>query len=283
EPGQGRYTWNDYNGNGVQELDEFEVAPYPDQAEYIRVLLPNRIFIKTRKNKFSQILTLNFAQLYDDPEQENWLSHFYNQTTYLVNRKVKREGANFNLNPFSSQGEELAVNLNFRNTLYFNRGKQHYTTSYSYTSSLSKNLFSTGLQTHRLESHQLQFTHKVGSSWLFNLNGQLDHTKSQYENFTNREYTIDSYGIAPKISYLLTRNTRFNFYYKYNHQQNRIGDLEQLNRQKLGTSFHFSHGRKYAITGEFNFIYNNFDGQAFSPVAYEMLQGLQPAKNYTWQ
>src|SRR5699024_1411166 len=93
----------------------------------------------------------------------------------------------------------------------------------------------------------------------------------------------DGYGIAPKISYLLTRNTRFNFYYKYNHQQNRIGDLEQLNRQKLGTSFHFSHGRKYAITGEFNFIYNNFDGQAFSPVAYEMLQGLQPAKNYTWQ
>lgn len=283
EPGQGRYTWNDYNQNGVQELDEFEIAPYPDQAEYIRVLLPNRVFIKTRKNKFSQIITLNFAQLNDDSTQESWLSHFYNQTTYLVNRKVKHDGANFNLNPFSSQGEELAVNLNFRNTLYFNRGKQHYTSSYSYISSQSKNLFSTGLQAHQLESHQLQFTHKIGASWLFNLNGQLNHTKSQYENFNSREYTIDGYAIAPKISYLLTRNTRFNLYYKYNHQQNKIGDLEQLNRQKLGTSFHFSHGRKYAITGEFNFIYNNFDGQAFSPVAYEMLQGLQPAKNYTWQ
>jgi hypothetical protein len=57
--GQGVYTWNDYNTNGVQELQEFEVAPFIDQAKYIRVYLPNRVYIKTHQTKFSQSIILN--------------------------------------------------------------------------------------------------------------------------------------------------------------------------------------------------------------------------------
>jgi hypothetical protein len=53
--GQGVYTWNDYNTNGVQELQEFEVAPFIDQAKYIRVYLPNRVYIHTRLNSLNQL------------------------------------------------------------------------------------------------------------------------------------------------------------------------------------------------------------------------------------
>ena len=59
DQGQGVYVWIDYNNNEVQELNEFEVAQFQDQAEYIKVLLPNQVFVRIRNNKFSQILTLN--------------------------------------------------------------------------------------------------------------------------------------------------------------------------------------------------------------------------------
>ena len=62
EPGQGAYTWIDYNENGIQELNEFEVAQFADQGEYIRVLLPNQVFVKTHQNRFSQTLTINPQQ-----------------------------------------------------------------------------------------------------------------------------------------------------------------------------------------------------------------------------
>lgn len=282
-PGEGQYTWNDYNDNGLQELEEFEISPYPDQAKYVRVLLPNQVFLKTHQNKFSQVVTLNFMQLSDDASAKKFLQHFYNQTSYLVDRKIEREGDNFDLNPFNDTGsQELAVNLNFRNTIFFNRGKQNYTTSYTYISSRAKNLLSTGFQENDIESHQLKFNHKVQESWLFNFDNQTTTTVSTSENYGNRNYDILSYTTNPKVSYLLSRSTRFDVFYQYNTQTNSLGNQEELQQQKLGASFNFANAQKYALSGEFNYIFNEFTGSAFSPVAYQMLQGLQPNKNFTW-
>ncbi|MBT8269264.1 MAG: hypothetical protein KJN59_08570, partial [Bacteroidia bacterium] len=39
---------------------------------------------------------------------------------------------------------------------------------------------------------------------------------------------------------------------------------------------------KAAINGEFNYFSNKFAGNSNSPVAYQMLEGLQPGTNFTW-
>ena len=93
DAGQGVYTWNDYNGNGVQELEEFEVAQFTDQAKYIRLFLPNQIFLKTHQNKFSQSFTLNPGQWQNESGFKHLLSYFYNQTSFLIDRKIKRNVA----------------------------------------------------------------------------------------------------------------------------------------------------------------------------------------------
>ena len=59
EPGQGSFVWFDYNGNGIQELEEFETAQFQDQASYIRVLLPNQNFIRTHQNRLSQSIIID--------------------------------------------------------------------------------------------------------------------------------------------------------------------------------------------------------------------------------
>jgi len=126
EPGQGTYTWNDYNENGIQELEEFEIAQFQDQGTYIRVLLPNRVFIKTHQNRFSQILTLNPIQWSgSESKSKKFWSHFYNQTSFLIDRKIRRDTDAIQLNPFKEDDDQLALNLNLRNVLFYNRGKQH--------------------------------------------------------------------------------------------------------------------------------------------------------------
>ncbi len=282
EPGQGIYTWIDYNENGIQELEEFEVAQFTDQAEYIRVLLPNQVFVKTRDNRFSQTLILNPQAWSSSEGFKKFLSHFYNQTTYIVDRKVRRDDE-LNISPFDN-GEEnqLGLSLNVRNSLFYNRGKQRYTTSYTFVSSSTNNLISLGLQQNSLKSHQLNFTHKLKQAWLVNLKGTLGNNKSESQNFANRNFKIENYLLGPKLSYLLNRQTRFDVFYEYRNKENQLGEMETLDQHKLGLSFAYNNAEKISISGEFNYIDNQFEGSAFSPVAYQMLEGLQPGTNFTW-
>jgi len=283
EPGQGIFTWIDYNNNGVQELNEFEIAQFQDQAEYVRILLPNQVFVKIRNNKFSQILTLNPQQWVNSEGLKKALSRFYNQTSYVIDRKISRSNDIADINPFKDGGEDqFGLNLNFRNALFFNRGKQRYTTSYTYVSSSGSNLISLGLQETKLESHRLNFNHKFLEVWLLNLKGTLGNNQSISENFENRNFDLDSYQINPKISYLLNRQTRFDVFYQFLNKENILGEMEALDQQKIGMSFAYTNKQKISISGEFNYIDNAFKGSSFSPVAYTMLEGLQPGTNFTW-
>lgn len=284
EAGQGAYTWIDYNENSIQELNEFEIAQFADQGSYIRVLLPNQVFVRTHQNRLSQTVTIN-PQQWSTSENttKKFFSHFYNQTSYLIDRKIKREGNNFNLNPFKDNEEnQLALNNSVRNVLFYNRGKQRYTTSYTFLTNTSRNLLSIGFQENKLTNHQFNFNHKFTTSWLVNVKGSFGTDESLSENFTNRNYNIDEVRFQPKLSYLFNENAQFDVFYQYSTKDNKEGDLEALAQNNYGVSFTYNNAQKIALTGEFNFYQNAYEGNPNTPVAYQMLEGLQPGKNFTW-
>ena len=284
EAGQGTYTWNDYNENGIQELEEFEIAQFQDQGRFIRVLLPNRVFIKTHQNRLSQTLTFNPSQwsVSENKSKQFW-SHFYNQTSYLIDRKIKREGSRFNLNPFNtSEEDQLGLQLNFRNVLFFNRGKQRYTTSYTFLDNTTRSVLSVGFIENSLKSHQFNFNHKISENWLINKLSAFDNNESISENFASKNFNFDETRFNPKLSYLFNDNSSFDMFYQYASKNNTIGDMESLNQQKYGISFTLGNSQNSAINGEFNYFSNDYIGNPNTPVAYQILEGLQPGKNFTW-
>jgi hypothetical protein len=284
EAGQGAYTWIDYNENGIQELNEFEIAQFADQGNYIRVLLPNQVFIRTHQNRLSQTLTINPVQWSkSENKTKKFFSHFYNQTSYLIDRKVRRDGNNFNLNPFKEDEEnQLALNNSVRSVLFYNRGKQRYTTSYTFLTNTSRNLLSIGFQENKLTNHQLNFNHKFATNWLANALASFGTDESLSENFTNRNFNIEEERFQPKFSYLFSENAQFDVFYQYTSKQNTIGSLESLKQNNYGFSFTYNKAEKIALTGEFNFFQNEYEGNPNTPVGFQLLEGLQPGQNFTW-
>ncbi len=282
EPGQGFYTWIDYNTNGIQELDEFEVAQFPDQAIYVRLLLPSTDFIKTHQNKFSQSLTLNANRWKSKKGFRKFLSHFINQSFVVIDSKRERFGTSFNLNPFDLNSKVLGLNLNVKNSLFFNRGKQRYSTTYTYLDSRNNTAFATGNQESNIRSHQLEFIHKIGKYWLFDITTIVSENENASENFPTRNYFLENSTINPQLSYIYGRNARLEAFYQLKNKGNRINSLEKLTVHNVGANLIFSNKERSSLNASVNLFYNDFEGNENSAVAFQMLEGLRPGTNYTW-
>ena len=88
---------------------------------------------------------------------------------------------------------------------------------------------------------------------------------------------------GPKVSYIFSRNASWDLFYEYRSKENLITGREQLSQQRLGTSFSYASEKSFTANGEFSFYKNDFTGNALSPAAYQMLEGLLPGQNLTWR
>jgi hypothetical protein len=229
-------------------------------------------------------VTLNPLSWQNEKGFQKILSYFYNQTSYLTERRIARSGSNFDLNPFTSSDENLlGLNTNFRNSLFYNRGKQKHSVTYTFLNSRVKNLLSVGSQENKNASHQLQYLHLYAKSWLVNLAAKTIGTSLASENFAARNFEIDGFEVGPKLTYLFSKSTSWDIFYEYQEKRNILGMATSLQQNRFGSSFTYSGKKQFTMNGEVSLFQNKFEGNALAPVAFQMLEGLQVGENLTWR
>jgi hypothetical protein len=282
--GQGKYTWNDYNGDGIKDLEEFELAPFSDLAIYTRIFLPNQTYIKTNQNRFSQSFIINPVVWQNSSPFKKALSYFYMQTSFIMDRKIKNNGDHLELNPFESPSDDvLGLIKTFTNSLSFNRGKRTHSVTYTFTKNETQNLLSIGTIQNNNSFHQLQYQHLLKKSWLFDVLTKTIQTASESQTFAEKNYSIEGYLWLPKISYLFSEKVSLDLFYEYSNKENQIGSLDTLTQNRFGSSFSYIGSSKFNINGEVSLYENDFIGNEFSSAGYQMLEGLQRGQNVTWR
>src|SRR6185436_12731329 len=124
--GTGQFAWNDYNGDGVQQLNEFELAIFPDQAKFIRIFTPTNEFIKANYITFNYSLNINPRAMLISPDLKGckkFLTRVNLSTSLQTNKKSVAQGR-FEFNPFKYHVNDAALIISSTtvlNTCSFNR------------------------------------------------------------------------------------------------------------------------------------------------------------------
>lgn len=285
-PGQGTYTWIDYNSDGIKDLGEFEIAVFTDQGNYIRVFIPTNTYVRTYSNQFSTSLILSPDRIWNSEAGiKKIIGRFSNQTIYKINRKTNYEDDLNALNPFLysiADTNLVAISSSFRNTVYFNKTSSVFGLTYSYQENGSKILLSNGFDSRLHTFHDFRLRWNILKVFNVRVNGLLGRKKSSSDYTTGRDYFIEYFEIEPGVSYQPGTAFRIGITGKYTEKVNNSVLAETVVIRNIGLELRFNQAQKGSFSAQSNFIVIDYNASTNSSLAFEMLEGLKPGNNFTW-
>lgn len=283
--GQGEYTWIDFNKDGIQQLNEFEVAKFRDQAKYLRIFTPTNEFIRSNNLQFNYNLIFNPALALNGsgPTIANAvLKRIYLQSSLQVSQK-QLSGDKRTLNPFQGliQDTNLIVFDQIQSHSFsFNKFSQVWGVDLNFLQSSNRAFLSYGYETRRLRD--LSF--KIRSNWwkMFTLDlmGKLSRNILETPNFGNRNFNILSQAIEPKITFTKGTNLRLQSSFKWDQKEN--GGTENAMIRSFMLDGKYNLVSKTSISSRVTMSTIAFNGIGSTSLAYIMLDGLQPGRNLLW-
>ena len=285
--GQGEYTWIDYNNNGIPELNEFEIAIYPDQKKYIRVLTPTNDYVKANYVQFNYSLDINpraVINLHSSDGFHKLISRFNTNSTLQIAKKDVASGI-FQFNPFSRKLVDttlILLNSFLSNTVYFNRVNQKWGLDVTHRLSNNKSLLTYGFESRKLRDLTLRGRWNLNKSFMTSVINKFVLNELTTPKFANRNYKINEWSLQPTVSYIYASNLRVSLIYNYDNKENTGGMEKAINN---GLTSELKYNVLSSSTINARFTYNNIlftGGTANSTVGYVLLNGLLPGKNLLW-
>jgi hypothetical protein len=290
--GQGYYTWNDYNGDGIPQLNEFEVAVYEDQKKWIRVFTPTNQYVKANYIQFNYTVDLNPSAIINDTAKSKlvkFLGRFSTSSALQINKKDISQNGSFEFNPFSKKLVDttlISLSSFLSNTIYFNRKSIKWGIDVTHRLNTSKSLLNYGFESSKLRDLTLKGRWNLNRSIATSFTNKYVLNQLSTPSFANRNYRIKEFSAEPSVSYIYKSDFRVSLIYTYDKKQNQIDFKESAINNEIAAEVRYNVLSNSTLNGRFSFNNISFNSNggsgANSTAGYILLDGLLPGKNYLW-
>ncbi len=286
-PGEGQYIWIDRNVDGVQQLDEFELAPFPDQANFVRIATLTSDFIRTDNMLFNY-------QLFWDPGSwwrsekgmKKFLSRFSFQSNMNALRKSQQGSIQSYWYPFTLDFSDTAVingNRLNRQSIFFNRANPTFELQFHSIQQGSRLWLTSGFE--RRGQREEQYVLRINPARFWSLQSTVTQftRQNKAEAFATRDYELKGWDAKQEFSVQVQQGWRLTGKSRWQQVKNMLGEIgEQANIGELGIQNTINRSGSYSLRSEFTYIQVRFEGDANTAVAFAMLEGLQNGRNLLW-
>lgn len=277
--GQGVYKWTDYNGDGIQQLDEFELAEYSDLAQYIRIYSNATRYLPSNKNGLKLSLYLHPAIILKS-ENSFFKRWELNLALNSANSFFKNDRA-LVFNPFEKNENQILKNQSLLALVKFrNTANSGWNGSYRLIQNNHSILANFSNEGRKQNAHFVNIGFKFNEFLNLDWENSIQNTENSSENFSTRNYLLNHLETKPKITYLFSRAIQAELSTAYIHKERKDGG-EILKAYDISGTLQWQN-KSTSIRAGLSLINNDFTGNNFSIVGNQMLNGLKAGKNQVW-
>ena len=284
QQGEGSYIWNDYNLDSIQQVNEFEIAPFGDLGNFERFVVFNNEFIRTAKTEFRQLLDIRPSKfISSDSKNLKWMKMLFWRSRYHLLKKTSGSNNRFT-DSFNFSLDDIDIvtfGNNFDHTLFINQGSPVFNAEVGIRNNQNRIVLISGFEERQRSSRFAQARYNIKKKVDISLEGEQGNSKSFAENYEAKNFNVGYYEITPKVVVRMNKSLRWSLAYSYLNQTNITGPEVGVSKD-FGGELTWRRLQKSNLNARMNFVINEFSGERGSPVELEMLQGLTIGNNWVW-
>ena len=292
-PGEGTYIWLDsiYNNDGVIQFYEMEIAPFADQADYIRISAIGSSFVRSTYSSINQSLHLEPARLVKDSKSTlaRGLARISGQLSWRLQYKhlIMPEMPLPIRNPFDINlldSALISLNTGIRQMIIFNRANPRWELQWARNQTDNKLLQAAGFETRRLEENTIQIRWNLSGEWTFRPQYGFGHRGNNSEAYSARDVYIAFHRAEAQVAWLPGPRLRWQGKYRYQSEKNTLPQApDRADTHEYGIESTFNPAPNTALQLRSSLVNIRYTGNPRSPVGFALLNGLQAGSNILWE
>jgi hypothetical protein len=288
----GQFVWEDANGDGIRQIDEFLPERTPFEGTYVRTFLPSDDLESVINVQARVRLTIDPRLVFRRPSLlwKKILSRVTSQTILEVADKSTRSDATsmyfLDQSKFRDPETTLSGRLRIEQRLEFFKGMPKFggTLSFSNLESLSR--LSAGFEERARISLRGTGRYRVSQRVRTRVSAFVESNRSSSSEFSSRDFDIDAFNIEPELSVSPAQALQVSLSVAFSSKTDHVGDASGEGRSarlwKFPLQATYAIAQKLQVSGRFEVASVDLVGDAVGFAAFELTDGRGPGESLLW-
>ncbi len=284
---EAQYVWEDANGDGLVQVDEFLPELTPNEGTYAKTFVPS--------DSLTSVVSVQARLRFEvDPSkyfgnQASGMGRVLSQVASRTVVEVQEQNRTpditsiYLLKPSALLEPGLTLNgrARFQQEVFVFRRNPRYGLDLSYSQARALNELASGRETRRFGNWRAEGRYRFSGLLSATLIGQLDDNRLDSDAFSSRRYDLRAFTVEPTLIVVPSRGLELRGSSVLSWKSDRYGD-RSAEVIRVPVEARLMRAGRLQLTGRFEWASVRVEGDATGLARYELTDGRGPGTSYLW-